>query len=332
MLNALAGLEAGRGLVTHGALDFEGTPVPLVLAAGRRDGPALLLVGLQHAGELSGPATIDRLLVSLDLQKLRGTLVCLPVANPLDARTVPPPHLKGPDTNLNRQWPGDPASPNRLSRLAALLWKEVVTKVDALIDLHCCRIVDPRFGAALLGHAPSERLAESLALEAVDLQTPGSYAAGLLFMEAAARLGKPAAMLESHPCFFQPREAVEACAGAVLRAMRKLGMIAALPRPAGAGRRRTCVFKRTDRGTELVTKTGGCLGVRKWPCERVGAGGVIAVVRSLETFAVLEELASPLDGAVDCVGDPGLSGLVEPGVAAAGVKRAYRSASGTRIP
>jgi predicted deacylase len=159
----------------------------------------------------------------------------------------------------------------------------------------------------------------------VDLQTAESYAAGMLFVEAARRLDLPAVLVESHPGAFQPREATEVCTGVILRTMAHLGMLAGVPTAADPGSPRPAreappVFRRAQAATELRCGTGGYLAPRRWPGEHVRAGEAVAVVRSLESFAVAEELVSPLSGAVACVGPPDSGGLVKAGDLAAVVK------------
>jgi hypothetical protein len=320
MPDPLGSCRPKPGEVACGSLEAEGLTVPVVMASGERPGPTLLVVCAQHAGELSGLGAVDAALAGLDLRKLAGTLLAVPVANPLhvnlEADPAARPHANKAE-NLNRKWPGDDA--DRLGRLARALWEQVVSRADALIDFHCCRRVDPRFAAALDGHAPSEALAAALGLEAIDLQTEASYAPGLLFMEAARRRDIPAVLIESHPDGFQVREAVEACAGALARAMVHLKMLEAWKPP----RRKagpTPVFRRADQGAVFKPQQGGYLGVRCWLGQRVRAGEVVAVVRSLATFGVVEELKSPIDGALGCIGDPRATGFVRPGEVAGDVK------------
>jgi predicted deacylase len=324
MLDAICEVKPVPGEVVYGSLDFEDMKLPCVLARGRSEGPGLLVIGMQHATEFSGPGAVDRALELVDLGALRGTLVAIPFVNPIQVGYDFDQHSaahKKPETNLNRQWPGDPKSDNQFSRLAAFVWEQAVKKCDALIDFHCCRKVDPRFAAAAEGHKPSEELALAVGLEAVDLQTEESYARGLLFVVAARDLGEPAILVESHTGGFQVRDAVEACSGVIMRGLVHLGMLEGWSPPERVAPERPPIFHRAEPGTELRNRRAGYLAPRRWAGERVAKGEVVAVVRSLETFEVLEELVSPMDGAVGCVGDPGSGGLVAGDAVAAVVKR-----------
>jgi predicted deacylase len=325
MLESIGEVKPSPGEVVHGSLDFEGMKIPVVLAAGKSGGPALLVTCLQHATEFSGPGALDRALGVLDLSKLRGVLVGMPAVNPIQVGYAFEEHSaahKNPETNLNRQWPGEAGSDNQFSRLAALLWAEAVAKCDALIDFHCCRKVDPRFAAAAEGHGPSEKLASAVGLEAVDLQTAESYARGLLFVHAARDLDVASILVESHPGGFQVREAVEVCAGVIFRAMVHLGMLDELPAPPAPRFDPPAVFRRAEKAVDLRNAKPGYLAPRRWPGERVKKGEAVAAVRSLETFEVVEELVSPLSGGVASVGDPAGSGLVAADTVAANVKSA----------
>jgi len=197
-----------------------------------------------------------------------------------------------------------------------------VARSWALIDFHCCRSIDPRFAAAAEGHAPGEALARAVRLDAVDLQTAESYAPGLLFVHAARDLGIPAILVESYPGGFQIREAVEACTAVIMRALAHLGMLERWEPPARPAPAAAPVFRRAEKATEIRCRTAGYVAPRLWAGERVAKGQTVGVVRSLETFAAVEELVSPIDGAVACVGDPAGGGLVKADAAAAIVKRA----------
>lgn len=322
MIEAIGPVKARAGEIVYGSLEFEGHKLPVVIAAGKKDGPTFLALGLQHAGEFSGPAAIDRVLRELDLGALSGTLVCLPVANPLqvglDRDQFAGLH-KNPETNLNRQWPGSAESDNQFSRLAALLWKEAVTKADALLDFHCCGSVDPRFAAALEGHKTSEALARAVGLPAIDLQTAESYAQGLLFVKAAEKLDIPAVLIESYPGGFQIKEAVADCSAALFRGLVHAGMLESAP-PPPAATEAPAIFRRSEPAAKLEPTTGGYLAVWRWPGERARKGQAVVAVRSLETFEVLEQLESPLDAGVGSAGLRSGAGLAKPGDVAATVK------------
>ncbi len=104
---------------------------------GPTEGPTLYVGAAQHGREVNGTETLRRFHERLDLEGLSGTVVAVPVANPLTFDRVSyttPEELDGVDPNMNRVWPGD-ASGGLHQRMAATLW-EHVEGVDAVVDLH----------------------------------------------------------------------------------------------------------------------------------------------------------------------------------------------------
>lgn len=95
---------------------------------------ALLTAGV-HGDEYEGPAAILHLPKVLHPENLRGTVIAVPIANPLafaaDSRTTP-----GDGLNLARVFPGK-ANGSITERMAAAIF-DIVTGsgVDYLIDLH----------------------------------------------------------------------------------------------------------------------------------------------------------------------------------------------------
>lgn len=98
------------------------------------DGPRLVLVSGQHGNEWNGPWILHRLVHNLDPEQVHGTIVVLPVANPLafnEGRRV----SLVDSIDLNRTYGGRrPRKPTE--HLGALLWESVFSRADYLIDLH----------------------------------------------------------------------------------------------------------------------------------------------------------------------------------------------------
>lgn len=130
----------------------DGRPLNLVVhvVKGAKAGPKLALFGSIHGDEPMGSEIIRRLLGSLTVEEMRGTIVAVPVANPLAhqalSRNTP---LDG--CNLNRIFPGDAAgtvSEQIAAALAAILRDGVTHFIDyhsggnfALVDY--CYVHDP---------------------------------------------------------------------------------------------------------------------------------------------------------------------------------------------
>ncbi len=60
--------------------------LPVLTAKGARPGPLAVVTANQHGRELQGIASIERAWSRIDVKKLRGTVVFLPVMNPVGAR------------------------------------------------------------------------------------------------------------------------------------------------------------------------------------------------------------------------------------------------------
>jgi uncharacterized protein len=137
------GIEADRGtqrrrLVPIGeALDGSPIHLPVAVVRGRGTGPTLYLQAGLHGDELTGIDICRRALASLDPAALRGTVACVPLANPPAHRSRSrgaAQEERGP-IDLNRIFPGSEGG--LLSeRIANLLFSEFVAHADLTLDLH----------------------------------------------------------------------------------------------------------------------------------------------------------------------------------------------------
>lgn len=114
----------------------DGTPIamPVVIAAGEQEGPTLWLEGCVHGEEYGGAASIVKFMQALDLKKLKGTLIALPVAN------IPSYLARGRNSgmdgeNLNRLFPGKMNS-TYSHQLAYKLLEAITANADYVLDLH----------------------------------------------------------------------------------------------------------------------------------------------------------------------------------------------------
>lgn len=126
-----------RGWARIGELN-SGTEVrlPVRIAHGGHAGPVIGMNAMLHGDEYNGYAVINRLFDELDCRELRGTLVGLPVANPLALHSNTRIHeLEYERLNLNRVFPGT-AGGFQMERLAHLIFDEGVRRADAWLDFH----------------------------------------------------------------------------------------------------------------------------------------------------------------------------------------------------
>ena len=120
-------LEAGR-LYTHAP-----TTMPVQIVCGRKAGPVMFVSAAIHGDELNGVEIIRRLLKAPVLEKLRGTLIAVPIVNLhgfIDKSRYLPDRR-----DLNRSFPGSDKG-SLASRIADLFMREIVSQSTHGIDLH----------------------------------------------------------------------------------------------------------------------------------------------------------------------------------------------------
>ncbi len=107
---------------------------------GTGQGPTLYVQAAQHGREINGTELLRRLhgrLTAPNGPKIQGTLIAVPVADPLTFDRVSyttPESIDSAAPNMNRCWPGD-SEGSIHERMAARLWAEIET-ADAVVDLH----------------------------------------------------------------------------------------------------------------------------------------------------------------------------------------------------
>jgi hypothetical protein len=118
----------------------DGSPISITVRAvsGVGEGPSISLLGAQHGDEYSGMEIVNRLFDGLDPDSLSGSVVGVPVSNPLAFNTagrVTPPSVGYENLNMNRVWPGNPRG-LLMERIAATLWEGFLKDSGYIIDLH----------------------------------------------------------------------------------------------------------------------------------------------------------------------------------------------------
>ena len=220
-------VELPVGRLATGAL----LNVPAEIVRGSRPGPAVWLTAAIHGDELNGVEVIRRVLARVTCEKLRGTLLAVPIVNVFgfNARSRYLPDRR----DLNRSFPGSPGG-SLASQLAHLLMTEIVAHADVGLDLHTGS--DHRFNLpqirANLEDAATLRLAEAF-------HAPITMHSGVRdgsLRGAATALGKPVLLYEAgEPQRFNG-ESVEVGVRGVMNVLRALGMLP--PRTAAAKAKR----------------------------------------------------------------------------------------------
>jgi predicted deacylase len=158
-----------------------------VFKIGPGDHPILVITAGIHGDEPEGVLAVYRLLKGIKAKQLAGTMIAIPVANPpacMAESRLSPIDSK----NLNRLFPGIPNnSPSDI--LADYLFRQVVLKADALVDLHSggrdLHFLPTALYATKEGEDDSRRkdLAKSFGTKLV-LARPFDEVSGTLFGEA----------------------------------------------------------------------------------------------------------------------------------------------------
>ena len=117
--------------------------VPLIVVRGAKPGPVFYLGAAVHGDEVNGVEILSRFANDLDIEALKGTILVVPVQNPLafqaQHRYFVGQLLKSPmDQGAADPWvafPGD-ANGNMASRLSYTLCDRLMRHADYLLDIH----------------------------------------------------------------------------------------------------------------------------------------------------------------------------------------------------
>ena len=116
--------------------------VPYQVIHGAEDGPVLCLEATLHGWEPMGAEVIRRATQQIDPKTLKGTIYCLPLAHPFTVefggtiesagqRVSPADNL-----DLNQVWPGARVNAWLTQQIAHVLWNEVVSRCEYIVDFH----------------------------------------------------------------------------------------------------------------------------------------------------------------------------------------------------
>lgn len=108
-------------------------PTPVLVVNGAEAGLTLCLTAAIHGDELNGIEVVRRILYDIDVTKLKGTLIGVPIVN-LQGFHRSSRYLAD-RRDLNRHFPGSSRG-SSASRIANSFFKEVISQCDALVDVH----------------------------------------------------------------------------------------------------------------------------------------------------------------------------------------------------
>lgn len=142
------GLELKKGTSDRFSLRIgdlpNGEPVlmPVMTVVGETDGPTIFLNACMHGDEILGADVVRRVMRGLTPDKIAGTVIAVPVANPMGQATrtrrnimemYPGPH------DMNRIFPGHPDG-ILTERIASVLDTQFSAIADYVLDLHCASV------------------------------------------------------------------------------------------------------------------------------------------------------------------------------------------------
>lgn len=210
--------------------------MPAVVLSDGRDSPRMVLVSGQHGNEWNGPWILHQLANLLDPDDVQGTLVILPIANPLAFYEGQ--RVSAIDSiDLNRTYGGGrPRKPTE--HLGALLWQSMFARTDFLIDLHSG---GPGEYLPFAATPDGKDLDLARALNLRFVQTPGQAKVGFL-VNACQQVGVHAVLIEVGGGRSLDRHHHAMVVEGLTNAMRSVGILAGDPAP----RPKPYVFTRKD--------------------------------------------------------------------------------------
>ena len=223
----LLGMQTVPGQALDCALPVPGyQPLEAVLLCGEQPGKTLVVTAGVHGCEYIGILAAQRLRRALDLHRLRGQIILLPLLNPGGfygaMRQVMPEDGK----NLNREFPGR-MDGTYAQRVAAVIEREVYPAADFLIDLHGGDWQEALTPLVFFPCAAGDRIAQATRAAADALSVPlrvRSTAKDGLY-SWAAQTGIPSLLLERGCRAVWSESEVEATLDDLYRLMAHLCMI-----------------------------------------------------------------------------------------------------------
>ncbi|MDR7417452.1 MAG: succinylglutamate desuccinylase/aspartoacylase family protein [Armatimonadota bacterium] len=293
----IAGLDSIPGARVYGLASAGRTlaqmpvDVPVNLLEGAHAGPVLAVTCGVHGAELIGTLAVLDVLRDLDLSRMRGVLIAVPVAN-TSGFEFGTRHVYWDGKILNRVGGGRPDG-TYTERLAHLLYHEIVARADAWIDIHSGTPETYMWYTIAKGGPPGTatavralEMAKAFGLADIAVETP--------WKDASLDLGVPAITPEigGGPDFLRGGQTqVETGARGIRNVMRLLGMIDG---PIEGGPRRYRLWRiHTDISNGPV---GGILSMRVKRGDVLEPGETFGVILHPFNGQELARITSPARG------------------------------------
>ena len=115
------------------AFDGIAGETPVLVVNGADAGPVMCVTAAVHGDELNGIEMVRRLLYNIDPERLKGTVIGVPIVN-LDGFRRNSRYLTD-RRDLNRFFPGNPSG-SSASRIAYAFFNQIILNCEVLVDLH----------------------------------------------------------------------------------------------------------------------------------------------------------------------------------------------------
>jgi uncharacterized protein len=287
-------------LPVHVTDDLNGSPIsiPVHVVRGRHPGKTLAVVTALHGCEWVSVEIARQLLESVDPDALHGTLVVVPVANPVAFQTQTRATIDESDMNdLNRAF-GRPGT-WITEQLAQILTRTILAHVDGLIDYHPLGW-GTAFGIVIFSKPQDEPLATDIQRMAIAFGYPSlvgapAEARGTISGEAVSAFRIPAITPEIGGSGFDQAVNDEWLAANVQGALSVMRSWDMLPGEVTCAKRYSFWRKRARVNPSRAGMFQSSVGQRALLSE-VTEGQVLGVVRSAHTLECIEELRAPFGG------------------------------------
>ncbi|MEQ8852026.1 succinylglutamate desuccinylase/aspartoacylase family protein [Gimesia sp.] len=194
--------------------------IPIHIRRAKEDGPVVFVTAALHGDEINGTGAIRNLIQDTELHLLRGSVIFVPVLNLLafdrHSRYLPD------RRDLNRSFPGS-ANGSLASRMARIIFDEIVSRSDYGIDLHTASVRRTNYPNVRgdLSNKEVRRLAQAFGSEVI-INGKGPQGA---FRREACSIGCPTIIMEGGEVWKVEPGIVESAVRGVKNVLRDLEML-----------------------------------------------------------------------------------------------------------
>ncbi|TCD14555.1 succinylglutamate desuccinylase/aspartoacylase family protein [Oricola cellulosilytica] len=243
--------------------------LPIRVIHGKRPGPTFFVSAAVHGDEILGIEIIRRVLQSPLMEKLRGTLIAVPIVNGpgfiAHSRYLPD------RRDLNRSFPGSERG-SMAARLADTFLREIVLRCETGIDLHTAALHRTNFPQLRFDNSATERLRALADAFGAPVTIESSLRTGSL-RETAKRNGVEMLLYEAGEALRFDEFSIRIGVRGVMSVMQQLGMF---PAKSVSPPRRKPV--RSKSSYWVRAPEGGILRMNRTTGDLVETGEAIAVL------------------------------------------------------